>query len=120
VLAYDTYFGSLSYGENQAEQWIANHNMVGATAMLWTNLAWPLVDDELVPPTRSGPLYVTLELENGSAALLSKMDAAPPELILITPAGIQRLSDILAFIQGHTYQQVMNTDGVELYVRGAP
>jgi hypothetical protein len=120
VLDYDTYFGPLSYGENQAEQWIASHNMVGATAMLWTNLAWPLVDDELVPPTRSGPLYVTLQLENGTAALLSKMNAAPPELILVTPAGIQRLGDILAFIQGHTYQQVMNADGVELYVRSDP
>lgn len=120
VLDYDTYFGPLSYGENQAEQWIASHNMVGATAMLWTNLAWPLVDDELVPPTRSGPLYVTLELENGTAALLSKMNAAPPELILVTPVGIQRLGDILAFIQGHAYQQVMNANGVELYVRSDP
>jgi hypothetical protein len=63
---------------------------------------------------------VTLQLENGTAALLSKMNAAPPELILVTPAGIQRLGDILAFIQGHTYQQVMNADGVELYVRSDP
>jgi hypothetical protein len=120
VLDYDTYFGTLNYGENEAEQWIASHNLVGATAMLWTNLAWPLVDDELVPPTRSGPLYVTLALENGTAGILTKMNAAPPQLILITPAGIENLSDILAFIRSHAYEQVMNAHGVELYVRSDP
>jgi hypothetical protein len=120
VLNYDGYFGSLNYGENLAEQWIASHNLVGATAMLWTNLAWPLVDDELVPPTRSGPLYVTLALENGTAGILSRMNAAPPELILITPAGIENLSDIRAFLVSHTYQQVMDAHGVELYVRSDP
>ena len=85
--------------------------------MLWTNLAWPLVDDELLPPTRSGPLYVTLALEKGTAGILSRMDATPPELILITPAGIENLSDIRAFIGGHAYRQVMDGDGIELYER---
>jgi hypothetical protein len=120
LLDYDTYFGALNYGEHQAEQWIVSHNLVGATAMLWTNLAWPLVDDELVPPTRSGPLYVTLALENGTAGILAKMNAAPPELILITPKGIENLADIRAFIQSHAYQQVMDAHGVELYVRSDP
>jgi hypothetical protein len=117
LLDYDTYFGALNYGENEAEQWIRSHNLVGATAMLWTNLAWPLVDDELVPPTRSGPLYVTLDLENGTAEILSKMDAAPPELILVTPLGIENLADIRAFIAGHAYLRVMDAHGIELYLR---
>jgi hypothetical protein len=120
VFNYDAYFGTTNYGENEAEQWIASHNLVGATAMLWTNLAWPLVDDELVPPTRSGPLYVTLALEKGTAGILSKMNAAPPQLILVTPIGIENLNDILSFIQSHAYQQVMNAHGVELYVRSDP
>ena len=79
VLEYDTYFGVLNYGEHEAEQWISSHNLVGSTAMLWTNLAWPLVDEQLVPPTRSGPLYITLALENGTAGILSRMNASPPE-----------------------------------------
>ena len=116
-LDYDSYFGALSYGEHEAEQWISSHNLIGVTAMLWTNLAWPLVDDDLLPPTRSGPLYVTLALEKGTAGILSRMNATPPELILITPAGIENLSDIRAFIGGHDYQQVMNADGIELYER---
>jgi hypothetical protein len=120
VLNYDTYFGALNYGEHEAEQWIARHNLVGATAMLWTNLAWPIVDEQLVPPTRSGPLYVTLALENGTAGILSRMNAAPPELILITPIGIENLSDIRAFIQHHVYQRVMDAHGVELYLRSEP
>jgi hypothetical protein len=114
---YDTYFDALSFGEHQAEQWISSHNLVGVSAMLWTNLAWPLVDDELMPPTRSGPLYVTLALEKGTAGILSRMNATPPELILITPAGIENLNDIRAFISGHTYRQVMDADGIELYER---
>jgi hypothetical protein len=117
VLDYDTYFGALNYGEHEAEQWIANHNLVGATAMLWTNLAWPLVDDELVPPTRSGPLYVTLALENGTGGILARMNAEPPRLILITPQGIENLTDILTFIERHDYRLVMDAHGVELYAR---
>src|SRR4029077_741478 len=116
-LDYDTYFDGLSYGEQQAERWISSHNLVGVTAMLWTNLAWPLVDDDLLPPTRSGPLYVTLALEKGTAGILSRMNATPPELILITPLGIQHLSDVRAFISGHRYQEVMDANGIELYVR---
>jgi hypothetical protein len=114
---YDTYFGVLNYGEHEAEQWISSHNLVGATAMLWTNLAWPLVDDELVPPTRSGPLYVTLALEKGTAGILSRMNADPPELILVTPEHIENLSDVRTFIRTHAYAQVMDADGVELYLR---
>jgi hypothetical protein len=116
-LDYDTYFDGLSYGEHEAEQWISSHNLVGVTAMLWTNLAWPLVDDDLLPPTRSGPLYVTLALEKGTAGILSRMNATPPELILITPLGIQHLSDVRAFISVHRYEEVMDADGIELYVR---
>jgi hypothetical protein len=119
-LDYDTYFGGAIYGEHEAEEWIQSHNLVGATAMLWANLSWPLVDDELVPPTRSGPLYVTLALEHGTAGILSAMNASPPQLILITPVGIENLSDIRAFIKDHPYQLVMDSDGVELYLRSDP
>ena len=45
------------------------------------------------------------------------MNATPPELILVTPFGIQHLSDVRAFISGHRYQEVMHADGIELYVR---
>jgi hypothetical protein len=116
-LEYDTYFGALNYGERQAEAWISSHNLVGATAMLWANLAWPLVDEELVPPTRSGPLYVTLALEKGTAGILSRMDAAPPELILVTPYRIENLADIRGFIRSHDYRLVMDAYGIELYER---
>ncbi len=85
--------------------------------MLWTNLAWPLVDDDLLPPTRSGPLYVTLALEKGTAGIMSRMNATPPELILISPNGIENLNDIRAFIRSHPYQEVMDAHGIELYVR---
>ncbi len=114
---YDAYFGALNYGERQAENWISSHNLVGATAMLWANLAWPLVDDDLVPPTRSGPLYVTLALENGTAEILARMNAAPPELILISPFRIENLGDVRTFISTHHYMQVMNANGIELYER---
>jgi hypothetical protein len=115
---YDTYFGgTLNYGEREAEQWISSHNLAGATAMLWTNLAWPLVDDDLLPPTRSGPLYVTLALEKGTGGILARMNATPPELILITPIGIENLSDIRGFISTHNYEQVIDANGIELYVR---
>jgi hypothetical protein len=116
-LGYDTYFDARSYGEHVAEQWISSHNLVGVTAMLWTNLAWPLVDDELLPPTRSGPLYVTLALENGTGGILARMNATPPELILITPSGIENLGDIRAFIGTHAYNEVIAAYGIELYVR---
>jgi hypothetical protein len=116
-LDYDTYFDGLSYGEAQAEQWISSHNLTGATAMLWTNLAWPLVDDNLLPPTRSGPLYVTLALEKGPGGILARMNATPPELILITPIGIENLPDIRGFISTHSYEQVIDANGIELYVR---
>ncbi len=116
-LEYDTYFGSLTYGEHLAEQWISSHDLVDTTAMLWTNLAWPLVDDELIPPTRSGPLYVTLALENGTTGILSRMNASPPELILVAPLGIENLADVRSFIRDHVYREVMNAHGIELYVR---
>jgi hypothetical protein len=45
------------------------------------------------------------------------MNAMPPQLILVTPAGIENLSDIRAFIGGHDYRQVMDADGIQLYVR---
>ncbi|MFI5284966.1 MAG: ArnT family glycosyltransferase [Candidatus Dormibacteria bacterium] len=114
---YDAYFGALNYGERQAEDWISSHNLVGATAMLWANLAWPLVDDDLVPPTRSGPLYVTLALEKGTAEILSRMNAAPPELILVAPYRIENLADVRTFITTHHYLLVMDANGIELYER---
>jgi hypothetical protein len=116
-IAYDRYFGVDTYGEQRAAAWIRSHGRSGSTAMLWTNLAWPLVDDDLVPPTRSGPLYVTLALENGTALILSRMEASPPDLILITPASIENLQDIRGFISNHIYRQVLAEGGVELYVR---
>jgi 4-amino-4-deoxy-L-arabinose transferase-like glycosyltransferase len=119
VLEYDTYFGALNYGENEAEQWISSHNLVGSTAMLWTNLAWPLVDEQLVPPTRSGPLYITLALESGTAGILSRMNASPPQLILVTPFHIENLSDVRTFISTHHYVKVMDANGVELYLRSS-
>ena len=78
--------------------------------MLWTNLAWPLVDEQLVPPTRSGPLYITLALENGTAGILSRMNASPPELILVTPFHIENLRDVRTFISTH---QLREGDGCE-------
>ena len=117
VLQYDTYFGALNFGEHEAEQWIESHNLVGTTAMLWTNLAWPLVDDELVPPTRSGPLYVTLALEHGTSGILARMNLAPPELILVTPGRVENVSDVRAFIGTHDYTEVMDAHGVELWQR---
>ncbi len=87
--------------------------------MLWTNLAWPLVDEQLVPPTRSGPLYITLALENGTAGILSRMNASPPELILVTPFHIENLSDVRTFISTHQYVKVMDANGVELYLRSS-
>jgi 4-amino-4-deoxy-L-arabinose transferase-like glycosyltransferase len=119
VLEYDTYFGVLNYGEHEAEQWISSHNLVGSTAMLWTNLAWPLVDEQLVPPTRSGPLYITLALESGTAGILSRMNASPPELILVTPFHIENLRDVRTFISTHQYVRVMDANGVELYLRSS-
>jgi hypothetical protein len=116
-LDYDTYFGALNYGEHQAEEWISSHNLVGTTAMLWANLAWPLVDDDLIPPTRSGPLYVTLALEKGTAGILARMNASPPQLILVTPYRIENLADVRSFIQGHAYRLVMDAYGIELYER---
>jgi len=114
---YDGSFGAEIVGEQQAEQWISSHGMVGATAMLWTNLAWPLVDEELVPPTRSGPLYVTLALEDGTVDILARMEASPPQLILITPVNIENLRDIRDFIATHAYRRVLDEHRVELYVR---
>jgi hypothetical protein len=115
-LDYDTYYGTLTYGEHLAEQWISSHGLVDTTAMLWTNLAWPLVDDQLFPPTRSGPLYVTLALENRTAEILARMNASPPELILVAPAGIENLGDVRSFLRTHVYREVLDAHGIELYV----
>ncbi|MHB8488158.1 MAG: hypothetical protein ACYDC4_03070 [Candidatus Dormibacteria bacterium] len=39
------------------------------------------------------------------------------ELILITPNGIENLSDIRAVLGSHPYQEVMDSDGDEFSVR---
>jgi hypothetical protein len=114
---YERYFGVTTLGELQAEQYLSAHGLVGVTAMVWANLAWPLVDEQLVPPTRSGPLFVTLTLENGTGQILANMNASPPRVILITPDGIEDLPDIRNFISGHAYAKVLDGNGVELYVR---
>ena len=114
---YERYFGVTTLGERQAEQYLSAHGLVGVTAMVWANLAWPLVDEQLIPPTRSGPLYVTLALENGTAQILATMNASPPRVILITPDGIEDLPDIRTFISSHAYNKVLDGNGVELYVR---
>jgi hypothetical protein len=75
------------------------------------------VDEQLVPPTRSGPLYITLALEKGTAGILSRMNASPPELILVTPVRIENLRAVLTFIGTHHYVMVMDANGVELYLR---
>jgi 4-amino-4-deoxy-L-arabinose transferase-like glycosyltransferase len=114
---YERYFGLTTLGERQAEHYLSAHGLVGVTAMVWANLAWPLVDEQLIPPTRSGPLYVTLALENGTAQILATMNASPPRVILITPDGIEDLPDIRNFISSHAYTKVLDGNGVELYVR---
>jgi hypothetical protein len=60
---------------------------------------------------------VTLALENGTGGILARMNATPPELILITPSGIENLGDIRAFIGTHAYNEVIAAYGIELYVR---
>ena len=106
VLEYDTYFGVAQLRRARGRgNGSAATTSSGVTAMLWTNLAWPLVDDELVPPTRSGPLYITLALESGTAGILSRMNASPPELILVTPFHIENLNDVRTFIGGHHYRE---------------
>ncbi len=114
---FDAYFGVDSYGEQQADQWISDHGLRGTTGMVWSNLAWPIVDVGLVPPTRSGPLYVTLALENGTGHILSLMNAAPPKVIIITPYHIENLQDIRTFISTHAYNKVLDENDMELYVR---
>ena len=114
---YERYFGITTLGEHQADEYLSSHALVGATAMVWANLAWPIVDEQLVPPTRSGPLYVTLALENGTGQILAAMNASPPRVILITPDGIEDLPDIRSFISSHAYTKVLDGNGVELYVR---
>lgn len=116
-VAFDRYFGVDSYGEWQAEQWIRDHGLTGTTGMVWSNLAWPIVDVGLVPPTRSGPLYVTLALEHGTGHILSLMDATPPTVIIITPYHIENLEDIRTFISTHAYTKVLDENDMELYVR---
>jgi hypothetical protein len=111
---YERYFGVTTYGELQADQYLSAHGLVGATAMVWANLAWPIVDEQLVPPTRSGPLYVTLALENGTGQILANMNASPPRVILITPDGIEDLPDIRTFITTHAYAKVLDGNGVAL------
>jgi len=113
---FDRYFGVDTYGEQQADQWIAEHGLTGATGMVWSNLAWPIVDVGLVPPTRSGPLYVTLALENGTGHILALMNASPPKVIIITPYHIENLQDIRTFISTHTYDKVLDENDMELYV----
>jgi 4-amino-4-deoxy-L-arabinose transferase-like glycosyltransferase len=114
---YERYFGVTTLGEHQADEYLSSHGLVGATAMVWANLAWPIVDEQLVPPTRSGPLYVTLALENGTGQILATMNASPPRVILITPDGIEDLPDIRSFVSTHAYTKVLDGNGVELYVR---
>lgn len=114
---YERYFGLTTLGEQQADEYLSSHGLTGATAMVWANLAWPIVDEQLVPPTRSGPLYVTLALENGTGQILANMNASPPRVILITPDGIEDLPDIRNFISSHAYTKVLDGNGVELYVR---
>jgi hypothetical protein len=114
---YERYFGITTLGEHQADEYLSSHALVGATAMVWANLAWPIVDEQLVPPTRSGPLYVTLALENGTGQILAAMNASPPRVILITPDGIEDLPDIRSFVNSHAYTKVLDGNGVELYVR---
>ena len=74
---------------------------------------------KVAPPTRSGPLYITLALESGTAGILARMNASPPELILVTPFHIENLRDVRSFISTHSYVKVMDANGVELYVRSS-
>lgn len=115
--AYDGYFGVVTYGEAQAEQWMDAHGLTGVTGMVWSNLAWPIVDEQLIPPTRSGPLYVTLALEHGTAQIIARMEASPPKVILITPGTIENLRVVRDFVASHAYRQVLDESGVELFVR---
>ena len=114
---FDSSFGADSLGEQQAEAWIRDHGLTGTTGIVWSNLAWPIVDVGLVPPTRSGPLYVTLALEHGTAQILSMMNAAPPKVIIVTPYHIENLQDIRTFIGTHAYLKVLDENDMELYVR---
>jgi hypothetical protein len=114
---YDRYYGVPIFGEKVAEAWISAHGLTGSTAMVWSNLAWPLVDEQLVPPTRSGPLYVTLALEHGTAQMIAMMDASPPKLILITPYHVENLQVIQDFVASHAYRQVLDESGVALFMR---
>ncbi len=115
--AYDGYFGVVAYGEAEAERWMSTHGLTGVTGMVWSNLAWPIVDERLIPPTRSGPLYVTLALEHGTAQIVARMEASPPKVILITPGTIENLRVIRDFVAAHAYRRVLDESGVELYVR---
>ena len=108
---YDAYFDGPSYGEHEAEQWISSHNLIGVTAMLWTNLAWPFVDDGLLPSTRSAVrCTVTLALEGKRRDPVAD-ERGTAELILITPPASRTSVISGQFIGAHDYVQVMDADG---------
>lgn len=114
--SYDDFFGYSVYGESVVMRWINAHHMDGSYAMVWSNLAWPLVVNKLSEPTRSGPLYVTETLDNSPKPLIARLDKHPPSLIIVTPQQAQYNRYIRKFIAVHSYREILDVDGVQLYL----
>ncbi len=114
--SYDDFFGFSVYGESVAMRWIHAHHLDGSYALVWSNLAWPLVVNRLSEPTRSGPLYVTQTLDNGPEPLIARLEKRLPAFVIVTPHQAQFNRYIRKFLAQHSYRKELDVDGVQLYL----
>lgn len=122
ITSYDSYFDTNLQGQEESEAYITSHHLDGSTAVIWSNLAWPYLDNQLKPVGIAGPIYVPLNVARSSAPLIAHMETDEPTLIIVsTQEGTQGAGAIARFLADHTnYHKVTGNTYEALYVRVGP
>lgn len=76
-------FGAGVVGEERAVQWIVDHHLQGATAVVWSANAWPYLTAGLRPEVPTPAIYMD-QLWLGQAQLLQRIRTLAPRLILVS------------------------------------
>jgi hypothetical protein len=105
---YVSYYSTEAVGETLAVQWVDQHHLRGATAVVWSADSWAYILADLKPVLPATPIYVDSEWL-GTAELFKRVTAARPELVILTPDAVSAFGPIQPLLD-HDYRRVERSD----------
>jgi 4-amino-4-deoxy-L-arabinose transferase-like glycosyltransferase len=115
-ITWETDFDDKVLGDDRTSAWIRDHGWSGHRAVLWSSDAWPyiLADLPLLLPT--APIYNDVVLYGSHQALVDRVAALDPELMLTQDADLVLFPEVTALLD-RRYRQVFSVFPDAVWIR---